>query len=180
MDAAYVTNQSQPIAHLNNPWHVDGNNNIRPIVDLYNPQSIYNYNFSGTGSEIEFSYEDPNNDYIGASGQLEFKIYKLACPLKDTAYACFGDSTAFSSISVNGGFPFDPDGINSSGDEFYSYLWTDVSGTVWSTQQTANNLPAGNYSITVTDSLGCNFERKLLVLQPVRPLNIDTIICPHR
>ena len=176
MDAAYVTNQSQPIAHLNNPWHVDGNNNIRPIVDLYNPQSIYNYNFSGTGSEIEFSYEDPNNDYIGASGQLEFKIYKLACPLKDTAYACFGDSTAFSSISVNGGFPFDPDGINSSGDEFYSYLWTDVSGTVWSTQQTANNLPAGNYSITVTDSLGCNFERKLLVLQPVRPLNIDTII----
>ena len=46
---------------------------------------------------------------------------------------------------------------------------------IWSTSQTANNLPAGNYTVTITDSLGCTYERELLVLQSATPLNIDTI-----
>ena len=58
-----------------------------------------------------FSYSDPYDDYIGSIGQLDFKIYKLVCPNKDTAYACFGDSTASASVFPNGGFPFDPDGV---------------------------------------------------------------------
>ena len=57
--------------------------------------------------------------------------------------------------------------ISNSGDEYYKYEWTGAGGTIWSTSQTANNLPAGNYTVTITDSLGCTYERELLVLQSI-------------
>ena len=176
MDAAYIFNQNPPIPHLSNPWAINGTNNLRPINDVYNSSHMYEYVVLGNGTQFNFFYEDIYNDYIGSSGQLDFKIYKLVCPSKDTAFACFGDSTASSTVYANGGFPFNPDGINSSGDEYYEYIWTDASGTVWSTSQTATNLPAGNFKVTVTDSLGCTYERDLVVLQSITPLNIDTII----
>ena len=176
MDAAYIFNQNPPTPHLSNPWAINGTNNLRPINDIYNSSHVYEYVVAGNGTQFNFFYEDIYNDYIGSSGQLDFKIYKLVCPSKDTAYACFGDSTASSTVYANGGFPFNPDGVNNSGDEYYEYIWTDASGTVWSTSQTATNLPAGNFKVTITDSLGCTYERDLVVLQSITPLNIDTII----
>ena len=175
MDAAYIYNVAPPIAHNYNPWQFNGDSTIRPIPDIFNPNHVYEYYFIGDGNPQTFTYEDLAGDYLGSGGQLNFEFYKLVCPVKDTSYSCFGDSTATASVYPNGGIPFDPDGISNSGDEYYKYEWTGAGGTIWSTSQTANNLPAGNYTVTITDSLGCTYERELLVLQSATPLNIDSI-----
>ncbi|MBS1775397.1 MAG: gliding motility-associated C-terminal domain-containing protein [Bacteroidetes bacterium] len=53
---------------------------------------------------------------------------------------CFGDSTGSATVNVNGGFP--P----------YTYLWNTQPSI---TTKVASGLKAGNYSVSVTDSVGC-------------------------
>ncbi|HZY37241.1 MAG TPA: gliding motility-associated C-terminal domain-containing protein [Mucilaginibacter sp.] len=46
------------------------------------------------------------------------------------------------------------------------YYWEDASGNVISTKQTVNNLTAGNYSLYITDSNGCNSAKVLIQVLP--------------
>ncbi|WP_428979179.1 DUF7507 domain-containing protein [Flavobacterium cupriresistens] len=59
----------------------------------------------------------------------------LTATASSTAVSCFGTSTGTVSVSVSGG----------SGN--FTYLWNNGATTA-----TVNNLPAGNYSVTVTDT----------------------------
>lgn len=67
---------------------------------------------------------------------------------------CFGDSTGGVFISLSGGTsPF-------------SYLWSNSSTT-----QDISNIPAGIYTVTVTDNNGCTAIKTATVSQPAAALN---------
>ncbi len=78
----------------------------------------------------------------------------LASFLIDTV-SCGGGSDGSLTITASGGTPFtDPPG--------YHFLWSNGSAT-----NTASGLTAGNYSVTVTDSIGC--PRAFTVVMPQPP-----------
>lgn len=72
---------------------------------------------------------------------------------------CFGESTGELNVSASGG-------VGS-----YSYLWSNGA-----TVQTQNNLPAGNYNVTVTDDHGCNVVAATTINQPLAPLSSSEIV----
>lgn len=98
---------------------------------------------------------------------------------------CYGDSTGVLAVTASGG--------NAGG---YTYTWADSNGDIVASdeQPVVSNLPAGNYSVTVTDALGCTGVNTSILLtnpppvqgayEPWEPLicfgdftllNIDTI-----
>jgi len=68
-----------------------------------------------------------------------------------TNVGCKGDSTGSASVSASGGNP--P----------YTYAWTTLPVQ---TDSLATGLPAGTYSITVTDSLGCDTTESVTITEP--------------
>lgn len=75
---------------------------------------------------------------------------------------CYGDSSGTANIVGAGGtYP-------------YVYQWNtsanlELSGWVF-------DLWAGNYSVTITDSNGCQFDTNIIITQPAAPLSIDSSI----
>jgi len=66
-----------------------------------------------------------------------------------TNVACNGDNSGSASFSVTGGtLP-------------YSYLWSDGQTTA-----TASNLPAGSYTLTVTDDSSCVIDTSITITEP--------------
>jgi gliding motility-associated-like protein len=63
-----------------------------------------------------------------------------------TNVGCFGDSTGAVTIVATGG------------DSTYSFVWSNAS-----TSQNLNNVQAGNYSVTVTDGVGCSASASAVV-----------------
>jgi hypothetical protein len=72
--------------------------------------------------------------------------------------SCFGDSTGSVSVSAQNGAPF-------------SYLWSNGATT-----QSINNLPAGNYNITVTNSFGCTATTVANVNQPLAVVTASLVV----
>lgn len=65
---------------------------------------------------------------------------------------CFGDSTGMVGVNVSGGT------------SPYAYLWNSAIGT--SVNQQINNLPAGTYSVTITDNNNCSIDTVFTITQP--------------
>ena len=178
-DAAYQFNDvignpplplSPPLAI--NEWGWNGASTSRPTPDVYDPTThTYEYYFIGDSTNQVFTYTDPSGDYSNNAGSLSFELYKMLCSTTDTAYTCFGDSTATATVYPNGGVPF----INNTGNLYYNVEWTDNLGTVWGSSATVVDLPLGNFTATITDSLGCIYERGLVVLQSAAALQIDSL-----
>ena len=68
---------------------------------------------------------------------------------------CFGDSTGSIDITVLGGTPN------------YTYLWSNGAIT-----QDLSNIPAGSYTVYVTDLNGCVDSLNVIVTQPIEPITI--------
>jgi len=73
----------------------------------------------------------------------------LSSSVSPTHVTCFGLSNGSASLSASGGTPS------------YSYLWDNGQTTV-----AAVNLSFGNYSVTVTDAMGCTTTRTTAITQP--------------
>lgn len=175
-DAAYQFNDisgtllSPPLAI--NEWGWNGTSTARPTPDVYDPTThTYEYYFVGDSANQVFTYTDPTGNYLNNAGSLSFELYKMLCSTTDTAYTCFGDSTAIATVYPNGGVPF----INNVGTSYYNVVWTDNSGAIWPGNTTVSGLPTGNFTATITDSLGCTYERGLVVLQSATALQIDSL-----
>ena len=72
---------------------------------------------------------------------------------------CHGDSTGSIDITIGGGFGT------------YSYNWTNSATT-----QDLINLPAGTYSLTVTDENACTIQQTNTLTQPASPLQMTDVI----
>ena len=167
-DAAYQFNISPELAI--NEWSWNGTT-LRPNLDIYDPAThTYVYDFIGDGNNQVFTYTDLSGDYINNGGNLIFELYKFVCSKTDTAYTCYGDSTATATVYPEGGTPF----IDSVGNPYYNVVWESNSGVVWGTNTTVTGLPTGIFTAIITDSLGCIYERKLIVLQSTDPFQIDS------
>ena len=69
-----------------------------------------------------------------------------------TNVSCFGGSNGSATVSVSGGTPG------------YLYSWTSPGGT----SATASNLPAGSYTVQITDANGCVRTASTVITQPTQ------------
>ena len=73
-----------------------------------------------------------------------------------TNVLCFGNATGSATVSVSGGTPA------------YTYSW---NTTPAQTGATANNLPAGTWTCTITDANSCSITRSATITQPAAALS---------
>ncbi len=105
------------------------------------------------------------SDVNGCSLNAEYDIVELDPPIivdyDITDVLCYGDSTGAIDITVSGGTP--P----------YTYHWEPLNVNT----EDISNVPAGNYTLFVTDAVGCTKEVDLDIIQPdtMLMLSIDSI-----
>ena len=73
-----------------------------------------------------------------------------------TPVSCFGGNNGAINLSINGGI------------QPYSIVWSNGPTT-----EDVSSLIAGNYSVTITDDLGCSISPSFVVSQPSSPLSIS-------
>jgi len=75
-----------------------------------------------------------------------------------TPVTCFGESNGAINITVTGGTPT------------FSYAWRTIGGQLVSTAQNPTNLPAGVYTVTITDANNCSMvSQPFTITQPATP-----------
>lgn len=79
---------------------------------------------------------------------------------RQTNILCHGSATGELTIRVNGGRPIE----TTPGVYTYNYLWSGPNGYV-STEQNLKNLPAGIYTLKVTDASGCTDALEVAIVQ---------------
>lgn len=77
----------------------------------------------------------------------------------DSTVSCFGGTDGVGSVQPSGGLA--P----------YSYVWTNGDTTA-----SANNLSAGNWWVTVTDSLGCSLVDSVQITQPLAAVGANASV----
>jgi len=101
-------------------------------------------------------------DAFGCFGQQQFTL-SAPTPIElqpaSQAVQCYGDANGMASVAVTGG---------TAG---YSFLWNNQQVT-----DSITELPAGIYSVTVTDNNGCHAEVAVLVDSP---MDINLIVETH-
>ncbi|MBL1279885.1 MAG: gliding motility-associated C-terminal domain-containing protein [Fluviicola sp.] len=132
-------------------------------VDVWGGTTPYAYVWSSgqltqdisgvTGGSYSLTITDANgcirlyNDFISQPDVL-------AGAISSTPVLCYGDATGSVSFSPVGGTA--P----------YSYIWQSATTLYSTTSNVLNNIPAGNYSLTVTDANGCQYMTSTTVAQP--------------
>ncbi|NDB35679.1 MAG: hypothetical protein EB023_10160, partial [Flavobacteriia bacterium] len=116
------------------------------------------------GSVIEDLVNIPAGTYTvtvtdanGCTSTTTVTLSQLFAPLSlaevHTNVACFQGNTGFIDLTVTGGAPN------------YTYVWSNGGVT-----QDIGQLPAGNYSVTVTDLYGCTSSLSVTLTQPATPI----------
>lgn len=77
--------------------------------------------------------------------------------------SCKGGYDGVASATVQGGTPF------------YTYYWYDASGNIVANQSTANYLPAGNYTVSITDFYNCSITGSVSIIEPASPVSITGV-----
>lgn len=101
-------------------------------------------------------------DATGCSQVDSIAVIQPSIPFQATISAtmpsCFGGSDGTATANATGGTP---------GPTGYSYLWSNAQTT-----RTATGLPAGSYSVTITDAGGCFVVENISVQQPTPMISI--------
>ena len=127
-------------------------------LDIAGGTPPYTYNWSD-GSHTEdidslennlyyVTVEDANNCLALDTGEIT-EPFQIVVNDNLNSILCYGDETGVIDISVSGGVT--P----------YTYNWNNQSIT-----QDLNNIPAGDYLVTVTDNSGCSMVKNLNLSQP--------------
>ncbi len=135
-----------------------------PYTYLWNPGGATSASISGLASG---TYSVLITDAHACTRSHTFLLTQPASPLSIASsfvnVLCHSNSTGSAAIVVSGGTPA------------YSYFWS--SGQ---TSSSISNLPAGSYSVMVTDNNGCRDSSTVLITQPTQlsaSISHDTSIC---
>lgn len=127
------------------------------------PAYSYHWSNGGTGASISNLapgvYSVTVTDQHGCVTIMNANVNAFNCVLSSTInttdVSCFGGNNGQVSISISGGT------------EPFTYQWSNSGSGA-----TQSNLPAGNYTITVTDASNCLYVADASVSQP-NPLNLQ-------
>lgn len=159
--ATVTITQPTPINVTGNITHVNcfgGNTGVIDITPTNGtPGYTYNWSNGSTSQDISLltagNYNVTVTDAVGCTATYTGTVNQTNTPLTSTMVttnvACFGGTDGICDITPTGGTPG------------YSYLWN-----TGATTQDINSLSANNYSVTITDALGCTTTANGTITQP--------------
>ena len=103
-----------------------------------------------------------NYSQAPANGCVPVPVCNLTTNATVTNVLCNGQATGTATVTPSGGTA--P----------YSYAWSNLPGNT----QTVNNLPAGTYTVTVTDANGCITTQNFIVTEPVALVGNSSVTNP--
>jgi len=134
-------------------------------------------NVNNTSTIIEHVKYGNHTAYVKDEANCEISIkFTLSPPtqlsiteIKNKPATCYGKNDGSLEVSVSGGVP-DPN-IPTG----YTYVWKNQSNITIGTTEKINNLPAGTYNITISDSANyCSATQTIKITQPL-PLTANEI-----
>ena len=136
------------------------------LLDASNPNATYLWSTGSTTSQITiffggtYSVTVTNPNGCTDTDQVNYFFDQVAVTPSQANLACHGDSNGVALVfPAQGQLPF-------------SYVWDDGD-----TLYTNNHLPAGNYSVTVTDNLGCTTSQDFTLTEPSE-IEVNAVINP--
>ncbi len=120
------------------------------------PPYIWNWEHPlGTviGSGPTISDLEPGDYYFTIADQLGYEWDTIITITEPTEFVLNGISN--SNVSCYGGSDAHAEVDVSGGTTPYNFIWENVSGPVPQNNDTIYNVPAGDYSVTITDANGC-------------------------
>jgi hypothetical protein len=122
----------------------------------------YNWSNGSTGSNITNlaagAYSVTISDALGCSETLNFNLaapQALNAVVSSVPVNCYGSASGSSSVNASGGT------------SPYAYAWN--TSPIQNTAQ-ISNVPAGNYTVNITDANGCSFSSGVTITQPSVPI----------
>jgi len=140
-----------------------GNANGSIYISVSSGLSPYSYTWSNTPSSttqdllnvVAGNYSVTVSDSRGCTHVAQFNLLQpdqlLSTPVVLSNASCFGYENGSAMVNVSGGT------------EPYTYQWNTPNG---GTGSSVNNIPAGNWSVLVTDDNGCNQLSNFSITQP--------------
>nr|MBK9653592.1 T9SS type A sorting domain-containing protein [Bacteroidota bacterium] len=144
-------------------------------ITMTNGTAPFTYAWSNGSTEedltnlVAYSYDLVVTDSLGCTFEMSYDITEnpqFTIGKNIINNQCHGDSTGQILLFVSGAVPF-------TNGAPYSYLWSDGQTT-----NIANNLIAGTYTVTVTDSVGCDTTLTFQIFDPTLLDQTHTIIQP--
>jgi gliding motility-associated-like protein len=163
-DTAYVTITVNPgiqLSGVSQNVSCGGACDGTATVTIVSGTAPFTYSWSPSGGSAASAVALCAGNYsclvTGAGGCTDTQTFTITEPPLITAVvnqvndSCFGQCTGSASLNVSGG----------SG-QTYTYLWSPSGGS----GSSASALCAGNYSCTITDSVGCILNQPVVITQP--------------
>lgn len=126
--------------------------NTSPVQTTTTASNLYPGTYTVTVTDVD-------QCTIEANAVIEQLNPPPSAAITGTNILCYGNSTGEASLNITGGT------------SPISYLWSNGATT-----QNLTNLPAGSYSVTVTDAINCTTNTNITITQPAAPLGV--IITP--
>ena len=134
-----------------------------------NTQSLFSLNAPTLANVFSGTYSVLVTDSKGCTKNASIQVTQpplLTLSSAVNPVLCFGNSTGSVNVTTAGGTPT------------YSYAWQNALGTSFGTSEDILSVPAGTYTITVTDANGCNASLSNVVSQPSAPLTSTYVMYP--
>jgi len=169
-DTAYanITEPTPITATLTSTPATCGNNNGTTTSIVNGGVGAYTYTWTPNGGNGSIANNLAPGNYSLTISDANACTYSTSVNLGNkpspvlsvtsNSVACFGANTGNASITINTG----------TGTAPFTYSWSPVGGSTPS----LNNLPAGNYTVLVSDSAHCTATATISINQPVSPLTV--------